>query len=436
MPAAILDRVRTIVGPANLLTGVDVSPYVVDGRTPTAAVFPGTVEEISAVLALADAAGVPVTPWGGGTAMAVGAPPANLGLVLGMRRLDRVLEHEPGDLTVTVEAGATVDTLQAALRTRGQWLSLDPPDGDRATIGGVLATNASGSRRHLYGTARDLLIGVTVVGAGGGVVKGGGKVVKNVAGYDLPKLFVGSYGTLAVIVSATFKLRPLPDTECLVAAPLGTLKECGLAARAVMTSDLLPTALDVLDGEAARVLGIGDDRPALIVGFDGLPEQVSWQRGELARLVRESGCEEVRDLPASAWTLLPNAAAAALEHPTATVRMSVLPARVADVMEQAAESARASGLRAAFAAHAGAGTVTAALVAEGDAAAHVIHVIGEWRHAAHAAGGHAVVEAAPLAVKEQVDVWDQPGAALRIMQRIKAELDPHGILNPGRFLAL
>ena len=141
--------------------------------------------------------------------------------------------------------------LQAALRSRGQWLSLDPADAERATIGGVLATNASGPRRHLYGTARDLLIGVTVVTAEGAIVKGGGKVVKNVAGYDLPKLFVGSYGTLGVIVEATFKLRPRPDDERLMCVGFDRLKDAGAAVRALMASDLIPSAVELLDGTAA-----------------------------------------------------------------------------------------------------------------------------------------------------------------------------------------
>jgi glycolate oxidase FAD binding subunit len=172
------------------------------------------------------------------------------------------------------------------------------------------------------------------------------------------------------------------------------------------------------------------------VCFDGLPEQVDWQRRELARLLSECGGDRLRDLPANAWTALPTAAVASLGQATVTVRMSVLPARVGDVMEEGAVTARGAGLRAAFAAHAGVGSVSAALVAERDAAGHVIRVIGEWRRIARAAGGYAVVESAPLAVKEQVDVWDQPGAAMRIMQRVKAQLDPHGILNPDRLLAL
>src|SRR5207244_2774434 len=158
--------------------------------------------------------------------------------------------------------------------SRGQWMSLDPADAHLATVGGVLATNASGPRRHLYGTARDLLIGVTVVTADGAVVRGGGKVVKNVAGYDLPKLFVGSYGTLGVIVEVTVKLRPRPDDERLVAVPFDRLKDAGAAVRALMASDLIPNAVELLDAEALRSLGLGAAPAALLVGFDGVAEQV------------------------------------------------------------------------------------------------------------------------------------------------------------------
>ncbi len=434
MADKILDSLRGAVGPANLLTGIDLSPYVVEGRTPLGAVFPATVEEVSAVLALANDASLPVTPWGGGTALGLGAPPAKTGIVLGLRRMHRLLEHEPGDLTATIEAGMTIRDLQTALRARGQWLSLDPPDADAATLGGVLSANASGPRRHLYGTARDLLIGVTVVCADGAVVHGGGKVVKNVAGYDLPKLFVGAFGTLGVIVEATVKLRPKPDTEILVAARFDGLKDCGLAVRAVMASDLIPSAIDVVDGDAAAAIGLAGDRPALMVGFDGLPEQIQWQRAELARLVAETGGGDVTDLPDETWTKLAVAARGAFAAPVALMRLSVLPARVAEVMERAATAARAAGLRSAFSAHAGVGAVTGALAGGGAAVERVASALREWRDAANAAGGHAVLEGAPLAVKELVSVWDQPGAAFRIMQRIKAQLDPKGILNPGRFV--
>src|SRR5687768_5798371 len=205
---------------------------------------------------------MPLFPWGGGTAAAVGVPPARAGVVLGPSRLRAIVEHEPGDLTVTAQAGVVMRELQTALGACGQWLSLDPPDAERATLGGVLATNACGPRRHLYGTARDLLIGVTVVTADGSVVKGGGKVVKNVAGYDLPKLFIGSYGTLGVIVEATVKLRPLPEQEDLVTVRFDRLKDAGAAVWAVASSDLIPNAIELLDGAAAAGAGLAAASPA------------------------------------------------------------------------------------------------------------------------------------------------------------------------------
>ena len=435
MPPALLEKLRATVGPANVLTGIELTPYVVEGRTPEAAVFPGSVEEVAAVIGLAAETARPVTPWGGGTAASVGIPTARTGLVLGLRRLGRLLEHEPGDLTATVEAGMTVETFQTALRSRGQWMSLDPADAHLATVGGVLATNASGPRRHLYGTARDLLIGVTVVTADGAVVRGGGKVVKNVAGYDLPKLFVGSYGTLGVIVEATVKLRPLPDHERLVCIRFERLKDAGAAVRSVMASDLIPNAIELLDATASTAISVTG--AALVVGFDGLREQVDWQCAELARLAGACGGHEAQPLQADTWSSLGTAARATSPVTAAVMTFAVLPSQVAEMMEQGAGVARARGLNTAWAAHAGIGVVRAMVAADvvPTEPAAIAVVLAEWREMARGGGGHATLEWAPLAVKSLVPVWDDPGAAARIMERIKAQLDPQNILNPGRFVA-
>jgi len=428
---ALLDKLRATLGAAHVLTGADRSPFVIEGRTPDVVVFPGSADEVVTVVQQAAAAGVPVLPWGGGTAAAVGPPPAR-GLVLGLKRLDRVVEHEPGDLTVTAEAGLTLDALQSALRARGQWLSLDPPDAARATVGGLIAANAAGPRRHLYGTVRDLLIGVTVVTADGTVVRGGGKVVKNVAGYDLPKLFVGSYGTLGVVVSATFKLRPVPEDERLVAITFDRLKDCGAAARAVLGGDLIPSAIEILDAAAGAPLGLSG--VSLVVGFDGLREQVDAQASALAAMAASLGGRQATALAHDAWTKLAAPARDAFGSPAAVMSLSVLPTTVSDMMEQGMEAARRRGLASAWAAHAGVGAVTGALAAEREATT-VAAVLAEWRTMARAAGGHATLVWAPLAVKSEVPVWDDAGPAGRIMQRIKAQLDPNNVLNPGRFVA-
>ncbi|PYM95051.1 MAG: hypothetical protein DME08_16730 [Candidatus Rokuibacteriota bacterium] len=418
---AVLDKLRAVVGPTNVLGTVELAPYVVEGRTPEAALVPGSVDEVRAVVEIAAGAGVPIVPWGGGTAAAVGIPTPQPGIVLDLKRLGQLVEHEPGDLTATVEAGMTMAALQSALRARGQWLSLDPPDPEQATIGGVIAANASGPRRHLYGTARDLLIGVTVVTGDGVVVRGGGKVVKNVAGYDLPKLFVGSHGTLGVIVSVTVKLRPLPDDERLVAV-------------------VFANALEILDAEAARALGLqsaeGPGRCTLVVGFDGVREQVEWQCSELGRIAAQFGGHAAGALPAEAWPRLASASRDAFDAPAAVMRLVVLPAAVSEAIEQGTNAARQRGLRSAWSCHAGVGVITAALASgappEPGPIASVLH---EWRALAKAAGGHATLDWAPLAVKSAVPVWDDAGAAGRIMQRLKASLDPHNVLNPGRFVA-
>jgi len=392
------------------------------------------------VLLAAGEVDLPVTPWGGGTKMGIGAPPQRLGLVVGLKRLNRLLEHEPGDLTATVQAGMTLGALQRELGARGQWLSLDPPHADEATLGGILSSNAAGPRRHLYGACRDLLIGLTVVTAAGTLVTGGGKVVKNVAGYDLPKLFVGAFGTLGVVVEATVKLRPRPDTDRMVVARFVSLKEAGAAARAVMGSDLLPSALDLVDGETLRALELGGpEGAALLIGVDGIAEQVHWQCAEVERMLRLQGLVDALVLDAdardAAWRARGALGRGAFPETAAVMKWVVLPAQVADVMEQGMGVAQRAGLPVALAAHAGVGVIEAVLAGgEGVDATVVASVLTEWRVLVRAVGGQALVESAPLAIKERVPVWDDPGPALRIMQRIKSQLDPHGLLNPGRFV--
>jgi len=434
-----VDGIRSIVGSQHVLTGVELSPYVVEGRSPEAVVFPGSIEEISAVLRLASEERVPVTPWGGGTKMGLGPASQRLGLVLGLKRLHRLLEYEPGDLTATVQAGMTLESLQSALGRHRQWLSLDPQFPGRATLGGILATNASGPRRHLYGTARDLLIGVTVVEASGAVIHGGGKVVKNVAGYDLPKLYVGSFGTLGIIAELTVKLRPLPDDDRLVLVGFERLEECGRAARLLMGSDLIPSAVELLDGEALGRLGLAEgEESALLIGFDGLAEQVAWQAEETTRLFLGLGVTRHRLLAGAAreetWRAVREIGRRVFPEPSAVVKIGVLSTQVVEIVQQTARIARRNGLRAAFGAHFTLGLVTGVLAGGQGSAQPVVATIKEWRELARSIGGHLALEWAPLAVKEQVAAWGPSGPEVKIMERLKAKLDPKGILNPGRFV--
>jgi glycolate oxidase FAD binding subunit len=444
MTTSLLRTLSEIVGPAHCLAGADRAAYVVDGRTPCGVVLPGSADEVARIVAVAATAGVPVIPWGGGTQMSRGTPPRDGALVVGLRRLGRVVEHEPGDLTATAEAGITVEALQATLGRRRQWLPLDPPAPGESTLGGVLAANAAGPRRQGYGTARDLVIGIRVVAADGRLVRAGGKVVKNVAGYDLVKLYIGSHGTLGIIVDATLKLRPQPEAEGGCWARFPTLDAAARAAADLAGSELGPVALTLLDARAAEAFA-GASRlpaetgPALLIAFDGLARAVTWQADEAARRLRAAAARTVAMLD-------PAGTARALEavreprrllaSPGAIATAGVLPTEVGSYLAAADGTARAAGFEVAAVAHAGHGVVTL-LLGHAEAprpASLTAAVLAEWRTAARARGGHLVVEWAPLGVREACPVWDPPGRGLDLMRGLKARLDPQGVLNPGRFV--
>ncbi len=238
-----------------------------------------------------------------------------------LRALARVIEHTPEDMTVTAEAGLTLAALQAELARRGQWLPIDPPDAGRLTLGALLATNASGPRRLGCGTIRDHLLGLKVALADGRLIKSGGKVVKNVAGYDLQKLFVGSRGSLGVIVAATFKLRPLPEDEQFVQAACGSLEKAGVLVEIALESALTPVVLDLHNGPwplAQRTSPF-----TLVAGFAGTREEVAWQ---LAR-AHEMGFSEPATLDYETSFRAVHAVAGAQ-------RLSVLPSRTVDALHQ------------------------------------------------------------------------------------------------------
>jgi glycolate oxidase FAD binding subunit len=268
--------------------------------------------------------------------------------------------------------------------------------------------------------------------------------VKNVAGYDLQKLYIGALGTLGLIGEVTLKLRPRPEAEGGCWAGFGDLAAAGQSVRAVMASDLVPHSIELLDGPAAAgcaaEAGVsGGSGPALLLGFDGLASTVGWQVAEAERLLSASGARTAIRLDGPAM----EAALAAVRdgrgtgrEPLATARVAVLPTQVAPYLAAAAAVAAEVGLGLSSLAHAGSGIVRLQMTAPNGRAeaARTVEALTALRDRARALGGELLVERAPLAVKEDIALWETPGAAGRLMQRIKAELDPKGIMNPGRFV--
>jgi len=386
----------------------------IDGVRPRLVVEPRTPEEVAAMLAAASREGLTVVFRGGGTKRGWGRIPAGIDLLISMRGLARVIAHDPADLTTTVEAGATLEDVNAALGRHRQWLPLDA-SGDGSTIGGAIATNDSGPLRHRFGTPRDLLIGIRLATTDGRLVKAGGNVVKNVAGYDLGKLMCGSFGTLAAIVSATFKLLPMPASSHTVSAALPDKESAARALAALTDSQLEPLAVE-LQAQAGRA------PYRLLARFATSPSAAAAQAAQAQGLIGAgeiiTGVQE-----AAIWRRYQGRASGSAGT---VVRMNWLPAALPDVLTLFETLAHANG--------------SVELVARAALGAGLIRIDGgiDWqasvieRLRAADVVRHVTIIDAPPEVKQQVDVWGALGAGGVIATAIKRELDPAGILNAGR----
>jgi glycolate oxidase FAD binding subunit len=391
----------------------------IDGVFPRMVVEPGSADELAAVLRCANDARIHVTPRGGSTKIGWGNAPSKLDLILSTRRLARVLEHTWADMTATVEAGCTVAELQRVLAEHNQRLAIDVLWPEAATVGGILATNDSGSLRMRFGSLRDLVIGITVALADGSLAKSGGKVVKNVAGYDLPKLFVGSLGTLGVITQATFRLHPLPPESRTLSFAMPGPDAMNQFVLAILDSTLAPTSL--------QISAQAGNPPRVDVRFEGKHAGIAAQAD---RLLDMATAGESIEPPPEVW----NAREKLWEGSGSSLvcKFSLLPTELSRFCQLVESTIGESLLNWRMVAQAiGVGLLRLEAQSE------------DMLVAAHSAlganlktiGGTLVVLGAPLEVKAHMDVWSDAGNALPLMKRIKRRFDPNGILNPGRFVA-
>ena len=414
-----LDAARSALGSACGEVVDAGPPDAVDGVQPALVARPASTEEVSGVLRAAAASGLAVVARGRGTKLTWGLPPERADLVVDLSRMSAVRDHAAGDLIVDVEAGTPLSTVQDAVAGAGQRLALDDPLGG-ATVGGALATNLSGPRRVATGTARDLLIGVTLVRADGVVAKAGGRVVKNVAGYDLGKLVVGSFGTLAVVTQAVFRLHPLPAAQRLVTAAVDRPEEAQRLVHRVVHAQVVPTAVEIdWPGEApgsVEVLLEGTE-----AGVEGRTETTQRLLGDGARVSAE---------PPDGWGAFPWTGSAEA-RPTALKATFALTG-LARVLATARTVAVDAGVRLHLRGSAGAGVVYGAVPADTTPGA-VGALVSRLRAGCTAQGGALVVLDGPPAVKAAVDPWG-PVPALDLMRRVKDEFDPERRLAPGRFV--
>jgi glycolate oxidase FAD binding subunit len=391
------------------------------GVRPARVFHPATLEAAEEVLKQSAGERLRLAFVGGRTELELGAPPAALDALVSTRGLSRVVEYAPLDQIVTVEAGITLAALQAALGERRQMLALDPPWADRATVGGVVATNAFGPRRTRYGSVRDLIIGITLIRADGTAARGGGKVVKNVAGFDLPKLMVGSLGSLGLIASVTFRLHPTPESASTVLFPRAPADGLHRVVQALRKEQLEPGAAAALANEAGFDLG---------VRFEGFEAGVRQQRDRLLALARplELSAELLDDPGAERFW---GRHASVREAPaTFRAKLATLPTEVpraaAEAWAPLRDVLRAS--RAVLYPTLGLGF----LAGEVQDAAALAERIARARSALAPRGGRLVVHAAPTDLRARTEVWGPTPPAAPLFARVKAALDPEQRLAPGR----
>lgn len=399
-------------------------------------IAPRSTKEAARVMKLATTEHLSVIPVGAGTWAHAGNVLNSSDLIVTTRNLNRLVSHEPADLVATAEAGITLSEFQNHLARAGQWLPIDPPDDSgknkSATLGGVVATGLGGAHSFGFGLPRSFVIGMRVVLADGRAIKAGGNVVKNVAGYDLCKLFTGSYGTLGLITELTFKLRPLP-TESRTVVASGSLAALITAGRKLV-SQFSPVALELISHRLARDLEVVKAQDfALMVRFVGSPRSVITQTAQALKVLRESNHQCVTyDKDYVLWGKL--AAVPLQPNVDLSWRVALRPTDLisflTDVAALEEDEASHGGLRW----HAGLGDGRLRAIARAPVYhRETVRVLAQLRERARNLGGNLVVENAPTEIKNEFDAWGDFGSVTELMKRVKVQLDPNNILSPGRF---
>ncbi len=472
---SVIKELEKILGQGLITEDTELSGYAVDGAVPQILAVPGSVEEVAEVIKIAAENSLAVVVRGGGTKMGLGNSPQRLDLVLSTQRLDAITDMDTANLTVTVQAGVWFSGLQDALSGQenrcylpvsssgpqegeicserehmGCFVPLDPPLAKRATFGGIVAANSSGPRRLLHGTVRDMLLGVRYVDARGRIIGMGGKTVKNVSGYDVSKLMIGSMGTLGVICEMTLRLLPLPETASTMVAGFRAMDEAFELVDKIMSSKLTPAAIEVFDSKVEEKIGVGLQETAqgsrffVAVLAEGAAEAVRRICSDTAQMAKDAGAqgsmlvgEEGQFRFWAEYGELCNPERWG-EPPPVLIRLSCPISRLMGLLSSASQEADSLNLEAGIFAHAGSGVGRVILQSRNDRAdfqAGIFKWTGRMLEKCLEVGGNLVVEGADYPWKGELPLWGISRPDFDILKRIKREVDPEGIFSPGRFVA-
>jgi glycolate oxidase FAD binding subunit len=472
----IIDGLAEIIGRDFVKTKPEiVSEYAVDKVSPMAVLFPKNTQQVSEIVKLANLRNLAIVPRGSGSKMSFGNPPKRLDLVLCTTRMNHMLDVDTANLTITVEAGVKFRDVQARLATEddrcylpledlategdeficsdrshsGCFLPIDPPFSEKATMGGIVAANSNGPRRLLYNLLRDHMLGVRFVTPNGDIVGGGGKTVKNVSGYDISKLMIGSIGTLGIICEITFKLLPLPEQlETLLFSFKTSSAACDFADRIFETS-LLPAAVEILNAAAFSNLKAGampdlaSDEFVVAVALEAFEEAVERMSKDIRDMARVLGATETVRLQDHAhlqfWLAVSSLDAALATTFSGLIRAK-LNYRISEwksIIEFVTHTLAQVNLKHAISANAGCGICTVSLLMEQNSDGlknKAVEVMGKMLEHSRQAGGNLVIQYAPDDMKKRLGIWGELPFDFAVMKRIKEQMDPSGMMSPGRFV--
>ncbi|MER3434004.1 MAG: FAD-binding oxidoreductase [Leptolyngbya sp. ERB_1_1] len=381
---------------------------------------PSTIEELSAIVACAYRNQWCILPCGHASKLHWGGVVDSVTLVISTEKLDRLIEHAEGDLTVTAEAGISFAELQSTVGAVGQFCAIDPIERDRATLGGVIATADTGSLRHRYNSIRDMLLGITFVRCDGEIVKAGGRVVKNVAGYDLMKLLTGSYGTLGILAQATLRVYPIPPVSRSIILR-GDPTALEQVTQTLLSSALTPVSVDLLSGSIAKSLGFATAL-SLLVRFQSIAESVDQQIERLTEVGQTLGLatSDAADL----WQRFTDQINSSAQSGAIICKIGVKPSEAVSLLNQLSALLPTAEVLI----HAGSGI--GRLSVRDVRTTQILQV----RSICEATGGYLSVLQAPIEFKQQLEVWGYSGNAIDLMKRIKAQFDPQTLFSPHRFV--
>jgi FAD/FMN-containing dehydrogenase len=449
-----------------------IAQFTIDGVKPRAVVYPKDARQVSEVIEYANRNKLSVVPWGSGSKISAGNPPKRLDLVLCTRRMNHMKDVDVSNLTLTAEAGVKFADIQARLATEddrcylplegltgagneticsdrsrsGCFLPIDAPYSSKATIGGIIAANSSGPRRLLYNLPRDLILGIRFVAPNGDIIGSGGKTVKNVSGYDVSKLMVGSCGTLGILCDMTLRLLPLPEAMETLLFSFGALSDASEFAGRILETPLLPAAVEVMSGNAfghleiKPVSGYQSGRFVVAVALEAFKEAVERMRIETTEMAAKMKASSQALLPEEShgpfWLAVSEINSTLSEkYPgLLTLRLNYPVSEWKGIAEFVTAAMDQGGLEHTLSVHAGSGVCLVNLLYGAGSRKKAILSVRKMLERCRKSDGNLVVQRAPAEIKPDLPIWGEAGSDFAVMKMIKGKLDPNGIMSPGRYV--